>query len=68
MARVRPAIIGNKGNSSVTENPYSPTADSFTLSVIHRKNKTNFKQERNFYESNSHFDLTRAARFGSDVI
>src|SRR5207253_3850134 len=35
-----------KGNSFVTENPYSPTADSFTLGVIHRKNKANLKQER----------------------
>jgi len=26
-----------KGNSFVTENPYSPTADSFTLGVIHRE-------------------------------
>jgi len=39
---------GTKGNSFVTENPYSLTADSSTLGVIHQKNKTNLKQERKF--------------------
>jgi hypothetical protein len=40
------------------------------LGVIHRKNKTNLKQERKFLfdEGNSHPDHERAARFGSDVI
>src|SRR5205823_8716939 len=35
----------NKSNSFVTENPYSPTADSFTMGVIHRKTKSQARKE-----------------------
>jgi len=40
--------LQTKGNSFVTENPYSLIADSSTLCVIHRKKKTNLKEERKF--------------------